>query len=159
MIALDTNILVYAHRADAPFHSAAAQLVRALAEGRDRWIIPWPCAYEFLAIVTHPKIYRPPTPADLALAQLIPSLTITKKAPLVLRRGSKGLTTASAAARRMPCSFVRRSKASVRKILSRIWAWSISWVTRAVGINIETQGPGPLARRVSKSATEKASCL
>lgn len=70
MIALDTNILVYAHRADAPFHAAAAKLVRALAEGRDRWVIPWPCAYEFLAIVTHPRIYRPPTPADRALAQL-----------------------------------------------------------------------------------------
>lgn len=70
MIALDTNILVYAHRADAPFHAAAAKLVRALAEGRDRWVIPWPCAHEFLAIVTHPKIYRPPTPPDRALAQL-----------------------------------------------------------------------------------------
>jgi predicted nucleic acid-binding protein len=56
MIAVDTNILVYAHREDAPFHQSAAQRVAALAEGRTAWAIPWPCIHEFLAIVTHPGI-------------------------------------------------------------------------------------------------------
>ena len=62
MVAVDTNLLVYAHRADSAFHVRADQVVAELAEGRASWAIPWPCLYEFYAIVTHPKIYRPPTP-------------------------------------------------------------------------------------------------
>ena len=70
MIAVDTNILVYAHRADAPFHAPAAQRIRELAEGAAAWAIPWPCLHEFLAIVTHPRIYLPPTPLEAALDQV-----------------------------------------------------------------------------------------
>lgn len=70
MIAVDTNILVYAHREDAPFHQIAVQRVTALAEGRTAWAIPWPCIHEFLAIITHPRIYDPPTPLPLALDQV-----------------------------------------------------------------------------------------
>ncbi len=70
MIALDTNILVYAHREDSPFHEVAARRVAELAEGGAAWAIPWPCIHEFLAIVTHPRIYDPPTPLAAALAQV-----------------------------------------------------------------------------------------
>lgn len=70
MIAVDTNILVYAHREDSPWHQAAFQRIRALAEGRTHWAIPWPCIHEFLSIVTHPRIYVPPTPLEAAMAQV-----------------------------------------------------------------------------------------
>jgi uncharacterized protein len=70
LIAVDTNILVYAHREDAPFHAAAARHLAGLAEGNAAWAIPWPCLHEFLAIVTHPRIYRPPTPLASALDQI-----------------------------------------------------------------------------------------
>ena len=70
MIAVDTNILVYAHREDSPFHSAALASLIELAEGPANWAIPWPCLHEFLAIVTHPRIYAPPTPLDRALNQV-----------------------------------------------------------------------------------------
>lgn len=70
MIAVDTNILVYAHREDSPFHEAAARSVATLAEGRASWAIPWPCLHEFLAIVTHPRIYDPATPLAAALDQI-----------------------------------------------------------------------------------------
>jgi toxin-antitoxin system PIN domain toxin len=70
MIAVDTNILVYAHRADSSWHEAAARRLRELAEGMPAWSIPWPCVHEFLAIVTHPRIYKPPTPVDRAVAQV-----------------------------------------------------------------------------------------
>lgn len=70
MIAVDTNILVYAHREDSPFHEAAFERMAALAEGPVSWAIPWPCVHEFLAIVTHPRIYAPPTPLSRALAQV-----------------------------------------------------------------------------------------
>ena len=70
MIAVDTNILVYAHRKDADWHDAAEQAVAGLAEGRPEWAIPWPCLHEFLAIVTHPRIFKTPTPLKLAVGQI-----------------------------------------------------------------------------------------
>jgi toxin-antitoxin system PIN domain toxin len=70
VIAVDTNILVYAHREDSPFHEAAARRVAELAEDLATWAIPWPCLHEFLAIVTHPRIYLPPTPLARALEQV-----------------------------------------------------------------------------------------
>lgn len=70
MIAVETNILVYAHRRDAAFHVAAADRLRALAEGKAGWAIPWPCLHEFFAISTHPKIYDPPTTRSEAIAQI-----------------------------------------------------------------------------------------
>ncbi len=81
MIAVDTNILVYAHRQDSRFHKRAAELIRSLAEGQRSWAIPWPCIHEFLAVATHPRIYDPPTPTNQAIAQVeawlgSPSLTL-----------------------------------------------------------------------------------
>ena len=70
MIAVDTNILVYAHRVDSPWHGAAYQAILNLAEGDTAWCIPWPCIHEFLAVVTHPRIYSPPTPLAKALEQV-----------------------------------------------------------------------------------------
>lgn len=70
MIAIDTNILVYGHREDSPWHEAAYARLAELAEARAAWAIPWPCLHEFLAIVTHPQIYDPPTPLETAIAQV-----------------------------------------------------------------------------------------
>jgi toxin-antitoxin system PIN domain toxin len=70
MIAVDTNILVYAHREDSPWHDAALKRVAELSEGRAPWAIPWPCIHEFLAIVTHPRVYSPPTPLAAAINQV-----------------------------------------------------------------------------------------
>jgi toxin-antitoxin system PIN domain toxin len=70
VIAVDTNVLVYAHRRDHELHGAAASCVRAAAEGREPWAIPWPCIHEFLAIVTHPRIFDPPSTLEAALVQV-----------------------------------------------------------------------------------------
>jgi hypothetical protein len=70
LIAVDTNILVYAHRVDSEFHTPAEKKLRNLAEGLAGWAIPWPCLYEFFAIVTHPKVFNPPTPWREALQQI-----------------------------------------------------------------------------------------
>jgi toxin-antitoxin system PIN domain toxin len=69
MIAVDTNILVYAHRRDSAFYERADSVLTGLCEGRSDWAIPWPCLHEFIAIVTHPGIYRPATPLSDALLQ------------------------------------------------------------------------------------------
>lgn len=70
MIAVDTNILVYAHRAESAWYEAALAKITELAEGRSPWAIAWPCIHEFLAIVTHPRIYSPPTPLATAIDQV-----------------------------------------------------------------------------------------
>jgi toxin-antitoxin system PIN domain toxin len=70
MIAVDTNIMVYAHREDSPWHDTAYATVTGLAEGRAVWAIPWPCIHEFLAIVTHPRIFSPPTPQAAGIEQV-----------------------------------------------------------------------------------------
>lgn len=70
MIAIDTNILVYAHREDSDFHIPAHSALVGLAQGSRAWGIPWPCVHEFVAIVTHPSIYRPPTQTATALAAM-----------------------------------------------------------------------------------------
>ena len=70
MIAIDSNVLVYAHREDSAWHEPAYACVMELAEGRNPWAIPWPCLHEFLAIVTHHRIYAPPTPLATALDQV-----------------------------------------------------------------------------------------
>ncbi len=70
VIAVDTNILVYAHRADSPFHDRARAALESLATEAGAWAIPWPCAHEFFAVVTHPRIYKTATPAETAFAQL-----------------------------------------------------------------------------------------
>jgi toxin-antitoxin system PIN domain toxin len=70
MIAVDTNLLVYAHRRDSPWYEQASRCIAGLAEARAPWAIPWPCLHEFLAIVTHPRIHDPPTPLAQALDQV-----------------------------------------------------------------------------------------
>lgn len=61
MIAVDTNILVYAHRRDSPHHEAAFAALEDLATGPRAHSVPWPCLHEFLAITTHPRVYDPPS--------------------------------------------------------------------------------------------------
>jgi toxin-antitoxin system PIN domain toxin len=62
MIAVDTNLLLYAHRSDSPWHEGARDRLAELAGSGRAWAIPWPCVHEFLAIATHPRIFDPPTP-------------------------------------------------------------------------------------------------
>lgn len=70
MIAIDTNLLVYAHRSDAAFHEAARNCVEQLVGSGAPWALPWPCVHEFIAVVTHPRIYKRPTPLAQAMAEL-----------------------------------------------------------------------------------------
>jgi toxin-antitoxin system PIN domain toxin len=70
VIAVDTNILVYAHRRDSKWHRQASDGVKALAQSPAQWAIPWPCVHEFFAIVTHPRIYHPPSTHTEAHDQL-----------------------------------------------------------------------------------------
>ncbi len=81
MVAVDTNVLVYAEILTSPHHGRARDLLRSLAQGAVAWAIPWPCVYEFLRVVTHPRVFHPPVPLQLAREDLqhilsSPSLTL-----------------------------------------------------------------------------------
>lgn len=62
MIAVDTNILVYADREESGLHASALKAVRRLAEGNEAWAIPVFCVGEFLRVVSHDRLFDPPTP-------------------------------------------------------------------------------------------------
>ena len=71
MIAVDTNILVYAHRRESRPHDRASAFLRRIAEGDRAWGIPWPCCYEFLSVVTNRRIWGDAvTPMEHAWGQL-----------------------------------------------------------------------------------------
>ena len=71
MIAIDTNVLVHAHRRESIHHRAAARLLRTLAEGDAAWAIPWPVCSEYLSVVTDSRFWgRDSVDRDAAWAQL-----------------------------------------------------------------------------------------
>ena len=68
MVAVDTNILVCAHREEyKEIHAICVAVLRPFVEGPEPWAIPYPCAYEFISVVTHPRIFEKPTPINEAL--------------------------------------------------------------------------------------------
>ena len=83
MIAVDTNILVYAHRRDSEFNRAAAHAMRGLADEGQTWGIPWPCVGEFYSVATGPRFYDPASTVTQALEQL----DIWLEAPTVVLLG------------------------------------------------------------------------
>jgi toxin-antitoxin system PIN domain toxin len=67
LIALDSNVLVYADRADLPLHVKARERLYALASGMDPWALPVFCIAEFVRVVTNPRFFSRPTPLPEAL--------------------------------------------------------------------------------------------
>jgi uncharacterized protein len=85
MIALDTNLLVYAHRQDSPWHSEALAAITPIIEGNAVWGFPWPCVHEFFGIVTHSKFKTPSTPKQaldmIAALMSAPSVQMLGESP------------------------------------------------------------------------------
>ncbi|MGH2714259.1 MAG: TA system VapC family ribonuclease toxin [Thermoleophilaceae bacterium] len=70
MIAVDTNILVYAHRSEFPQHEAARTAIQELAEGAAAWALPVFVLGEFLRIATHLRVLEPPSDERVVVAVL-----------------------------------------------------------------------------------------
>jgi uncharacterized protein len=90
VIAVDTNILVAFQRKEYPWHDKAFETIRALAEEYPLWAIPWPCIHEWIAIVTHPRIFKAPNTLDETLAAISvlmesPSLKMIGEGPQYMR--------------------------------------------------------------------------
>jgi uncharacterized protein len=70
MIALDTNLLVYAYREDSVFHPEAMESLRPVIEGGSPWALPWPCVHELIGVVTSSRVYKPASPLSHILGFL-----------------------------------------------------------------------------------------
>ena len=62
MLAVDSNILVYAHRRESEPYAQARRTLEELAHGDRPWAIPWPCCHEFLGVVTNRKTWKEAEP-------------------------------------------------------------------------------------------------
>ena len=67
MLGLDTNILIHAHRRGTAHHEQALSLLEALSQGAAPYALFWPSLYEFLLVVTHHRVFDPPSTTSEAL--------------------------------------------------------------------------------------------
>ena len=67
MIAVDTNVLIYAHRRETRRHQQALATLTELAEGDNPWALPVFCLAEFVRVVTHLRVFSPPSDLRTAL--------------------------------------------------------------------------------------------
>ena len=66
MLAVDTNVLVYAADADSPFHAPCRAWLERQRARPDAWYTTWSILYEFLRVTTHPRVMRRPWSAPAA---------------------------------------------------------------------------------------------
>ena len=70
MLVVDTNVLVYAANADAPEHARCRDLLERLRRSDSPWYLTWSIGYEFLRVVTHPRVMARPWDGDSAMTFL-----------------------------------------------------------------------------------------
>ncbi len=68
MVLCDVNVLVYAHREDAPRHAICREWLEATINGDDAYGVSDLVLSGFIRVVTHPKVFVKPTPLADALA-------------------------------------------------------------------------------------------
>ena len=84
MISVDTNVLIYAHREELAQYPQALAWLKALAEGSATWGLPVFCIGEFVRVVTHPRVFDPPSTlaqATGAIENLLASPSLRVLAP------------------------------------------------------------------------------
>jgi toxin-antitoxin system PIN domain toxin len=84
MRCVDVNVLVFAHRLEAPNHDRYRAWLDEARSGEEPLGLAEPVLAGFLRVVTHPRIFREPTPLDIALdfvEGLLRSPTATRVVP------------------------------------------------------------------------------
>ncbi len=66
MFVVDTNVLVYAADDDSPYHDRCFDQLDRWRRQAGAWYLTWGIVYEFLRIVTHPRVMRKPWNAQSA---------------------------------------------------------------------------------------------
>lgn len=60
MFVVDTNILIYGSDADSPDHARCRQMLEQWRTQTTPWYVTWGIVYEFLRVVTHPRVLTRP---------------------------------------------------------------------------------------------------
>lgn len=68
MLLPDVNVLIYAHRAEAPEHAAYARWLTETVSGREPFALSELVLSGVVRIVTNPRVFKTPTPLETALA-------------------------------------------------------------------------------------------
>jgi toxin-antitoxin system PIN domain toxin len=66
MFVVDTNILVHAADEDSPFHAFCLARIEDWRVQSSAWYLTWGILYEFLRVMTHPRVFRRPLSAGQA---------------------------------------------------------------------------------------------
>ena len=95
MIAVDTNILVYAHRPEFQLHERAVRVLSELSRSGAPWTIVIHCLVEFAGVVSHPGRFRQPSSAHQIADQIdawreAPTFTLLSDSAPVLILSSDG---------------------------------------------------------------------
>jgi toxin-antitoxin system PIN domain toxin len=80
---VDTNVLVYAANEDDPAHERCRALLEGWRQGSGAWYLTWGIAYEFLRVVTHPRVFRRPWSGQAA-ARFIDAVLASPSAGLLV---------------------------------------------------------------------------
>lgn len=67
MILFDVNVLVYAHREDAPLHGRVLEWLEKTVDGDSAFALSDLVLGGFLRVVTHPRVFVTPSPVEKAL--------------------------------------------------------------------------------------------
>ena len=66
MFVVDTNILIYGADKDSPDHARCRALIELWRARTTPWYVTWGIVYEFLRVVTHPRVLARPFSASQA---------------------------------------------------------------------------------------------
>lgn len=66
MFVVDTHILIYAADKDSPDHGRCRALLEQWRAQATPWYVTWGIVYEFLRVVTHPRVLTQPIPPSHA---------------------------------------------------------------------------------------------
>lgn len=67
MILLDVNVLVYAHRPDAPSHTRYREWLESVIDSDIAYGLSDLVLSGFLRVVTHPRVFKQPSPLETAV--------------------------------------------------------------------------------------------
>lgn len=67
MTLLDVNILVYAHKSESPFYPVVSPWLESFVNSNRVFALTDTVMLGFIRIVTHPRIYEPPSRVDVSL--------------------------------------------------------------------------------------------
>jgi len=97
LIAVDTNLLIYAHRRSQPEHLAAKRAIQKACDDIRGWGIALPCIAEFWSVVTHPASFGGPSTPQQAQDFLIALIQDAEASLWLPREGFGGRLTRLAA--------------------------------------------------------------